>query len=170
MASSDPAFSAVLAILDLADQLVTAAVTPITAGLGISREQWRVLLLLAENSGATMGEVAARAGVPGPTATRIADRLVNGGLAYREVHPWDRRRVLVHLSADGREIVGQIDAAVDAALGEALARYELMLPPGTRDAVMSLLGRLTESAVQSELGPGTASQAPPGVAGSATGA
>ncbi|WP_214367238.1 MarR family winged helix-turn-helix transcriptional regulator [Pseudonocardia sp. H11422] len=129
-----------------------------------------MLLLLAERSGATMGEVAARAGVPGPTATRIADRLVNGGLAYREVHPWDRRRVLVHLSADGRDVVGRMDAALDAALGEALARYEQMLPRGTRDAVMSLLGRLTESAGRPEPAPGAAAQAPPGVAGSPTGA
>ena len=55
-----------------------------------------------------MGEIASHTALPAPTATRIVDRLVTQRLAYRSADPLDRRRVLVHLGAEGRSVVESV--------------------------------------------------------------
>jgi DNA-binding MarR family transcriptional regulator len=72
-----------------------------------------VLLMLARGSGRSMGEIAAHTSLPAPTATRVVDRLVESRLAYRHTDAVDRRRVLVHLGADGREIVERVCRRVE---------------------------------------------------------
>ncbi|GAA5152451.1 hypothetical protein GCM10023321_21160 [Pseudonocardia eucalypti] len=113
--------ASVVDLLDRADRAVDAVLTPVTEGEGLSREGWRVLLLLSRGGGRSMGEIAEHAAVPNPTATRVVDRLVSQSLAFRRNDPTDRRRVLVHLSADGRHVVErvsqQLEARVDGALG-----------------------------------------------------
>lgn len=139
-----------LDILDLADQAVTSAVTPITSKENVTREQWRVLTLLdasgdhdgSETRGRAMGEIAARAGVPNPTATRIVDRLVADGLAYRRSAPDDRRRVLVHISAAGHDLVDRVAATLDDTLGTVLAD----LDPADRLDILDVLHRLVDTA------------------------
>lgn len=69
-----------------------------------------------------MGEIAEHAAVPNPTATRVVDRLVAHSLAFRRNDPNDRRRVLVHLAPNGRQVVErisrQLEQRVDGALGK----------------------------------------------------
>lgn len=147
-----------LEILDLADQAITRAVTPVTSKENVTREQWRVLTLLdgavyhetGEAPGHAMGEIAARAGVPNPTATRMVDRLVADGLAYRRGAPEDRRRVLVHISQAGHELVDRVATTLDETLGTVLAD----LDPTDRLDVLEVLHRLagTVRAVPSESG------------------
>ena len=74
----------------------------------VSRDGWRVLLMLARGTGRSMGEIASHTTLPAPTATRIVDRLVRLRLAYRSADPLDRRRVLVHLGAEGRSVVESV--------------------------------------------------------------
>jgi DNA-binding MarR family transcriptional regulator len=148
-----------VAIVIAAERFVTAAVTPVLAAQGVSGAQWRVLVLLDEGAGATMGEVAASAGVAGPTATRLADRLVAEGLARRRVDQWDRRRVLVHLSPAGRAIVERVSAALEDSLGEALARCEDELPDGAQAVVLAFLHGLTASVAGEALRGGAGSGA-----------
>jgi DNA-binding MarR family transcriptional regulator len=88
-------------------------------------DQWRVLDLLADGHGYTMSVIGAAIAVPGATLTKLADRLVDAALVYRVVDESDRRRVLVHMSALGREVherlrplVDRIDAEILAPLGE----------------------------------------------------
>jgi DNA-binding MarR family transcriptional regulator len=50
----------------------------------------------------------------------VVDRLVGSGLAYRQSDPLDRRRVLVHLAADGRAVVERICGAVERRAGDVL--------------------------------------------------
>ena len=45
--------------------------------------------------------------------TAVVDRLVESRLAYRHTDAVDRRRVLVHLGADGREIVERVCRRVE---------------------------------------------------------
>ena len=113
-------------LLDLADRTVGACLARISDTGGIGREQWRILVMLDEGSltdaaGRTMGEIAARAGVPAPTATRMVDRLVADGLAHRRSDPWDRRRVLVHVSPEGHALVERVAGDLDDAFGTVLA-------------------------------------------------
>ncbi len=85
-----------------------------------------------------MGEIAVRAGVPAPTATRMVDRLVADSLAYRRNDPWYRRRVLVYVSPDGHALVERAAKALEATVGTAFADLEST----DRLDVLDLLQRL----------------------------
>jgi DNA-binding MarR family transcriptional regulator len=130
----------VVELLDHADRAVDAVLTPVTAQEGLSREGWRVLLLLSRGGGRSMGEIAEHAAVPNPTATRVVDRLVAQSLAFRRNDPNDRRRVLVHLAPNGRQVVErisrQLEQRVDGTLGKITAGGQ---------ALGSLLTRVAES-------------------------
>lgn len=113
-------------LLDLADRTVGACLARISDAGGLGREQWRILMMLdegarADATGRTMGEIAARASVPAPTATRLVDKLVADGLAFRRSDPWDRRRVLVHVSPEGHALIEGIAADLDHAFGTVLS-------------------------------------------------
>ncbi len=127
-------------ILDRADRAMDAVLTPVTASEGLSREAWRVLLLLSRGGGRSMGEIAEHAAIPNPTATRVVDRLVAQALAYRRNDQSDRRRVLVHLAPGGRQAVQrisrQLEERVDSALG---------LVAGEQSEINALLVQLTDS-------------------------
>ncbi|MCD2193661.1 MarR family winged helix-turn-helix transcriptional regulator [Actinomycetospora endophytica] len=117
----------VVDLLDLADRTVGSCLARASVTAGISREQWRILMLLDEgvgeaglaSPGHTMGQIAARAAVPAPTATRLVDRLVAEGLAYRRSDDWDRRRVHVHISPEGHALVTRAAGELDDAFGAA---------------------------------------------------
>jgi DNA-binding MarR family transcriptional regulator len=107
-------------LLDRLDRAVAAALSPVTSAEGVNRDGWRVLLMLARGGGRSMGEIASHTTLPAPTATRVVDRLVAQGLAYRLTDPLDRRRVLVHLAADGRQVVERVCGSVERSAGAAL--------------------------------------------------
>lgn len=67
----------------------------------LTLDQWRVLRTLTECSPLSMSDLASRTYITGPTLTRIADRLVERALLYRNVDAMDRRRVLVHVADRG---------------------------------------------------------------------
>lgn len=133
-------------LLDLADRTIEACLARTTDASGLTREQWRTLVMLDERtrtggpdgSGHTMGEIAVRVCVPAPTATRVVDKLVADGLAFRRSDPWDRRRVLVHVSPAGHDLVGTVADDLDALLEPALAGLR-----ADRVGVLALLDRLT---------------------------
>jgi DNA-binding MarR family transcriptional regulator len=103
----------VVGILDRADRAVDAVLTPVITQEGLTREAWRVLLLLYRGGGRSMGEIAEHAAVPNPTATRVVDRLVENSMASRRTDPDDRRRVLVHLADGGREVVKRVSLQLE---------------------------------------------------------
>ena len=67
-----------------------------------------------------MGEIASHTALPAPTATRVVDRLVTSGLAYRRSDAVDRRRVLVHLAGAGRSVVERVCGSVERRAADAL--------------------------------------------------
>jgi DNA-binding MarR family transcriptional regulator len=107
-------------LLDRLDRALAAALSPVTAAEGVSRDGWRVLLLLARGGGRSMGEIAAHTALPAPTATRVVDRLVTSGLAHRRTDAVDRRRVLVHLAGAGRSVVERVCGSVERRAADAL--------------------------------------------------
>lgn len=123
-----PGLSPVADMLDLADRTIGACLARVTGPQGLSREQWRTLMLLAEGAavagdapGHSMGEIALRAAVPAPTATRMVDKLVADGLSFRRSDPWDRRRVLVHISSEGHALIESAARELDEAFGTVLS-------------------------------------------------
>jgi DNA-binding MarR family transcriptional regulator len=107
-------------LLDRLDRALAAALSPATAAEGVSRDGWRVLLMLARGGGRSMGEIAAHTALPAPTATRVVDRLVASGLAFRRSDAVDRRRVLVHLAGAGRSVVERVCGSVERRAADAL--------------------------------------------------
>jgi DNA-binding MarR family transcriptional regulator len=130
----------VVDLLDQADRAVDAVLTPVTSREGLSREGWRVLLLLSRGGGRSMGEIAEHAAVPNPTATRVVDRLVAHALAFRRNDPNDRRRVLVHLAPNGRQLVERISRQLEQQVDGALGRFG-----STGGGLGALLTRVAES-------------------------
>jgi DNA-binding MarR family transcriptional regulator len=118
---SDPP-STLVELLDQVDRALAATMEPATSAEGISREGWRVLLLLAKaSSGLSMGEIAEQAELAAPTATRVVDRLVADKLADRRGDPEDRRRVLVHLAPRGREVLRRVSGRLETSSRTELA-------------------------------------------------
>ncbi|MCE3552218.1 MarR family transcriptional regulator [Pseudonocardia sp. RS11V-5] len=116
-----PRVPGLVELLDRVERAVAASLTPATSAQGVSRDGWRVLLMLARGGGGrSMGEIAAHTALPAPTATRVVDRLVADGHAYRQNDPVDRRRVLVHLAAGGREVVERVCGSIERRVGTAL--------------------------------------------------
>ena len=128
-------------LLDRLDRALAASLTPVTEAEGVNRDGWRVLLMLARDGGRSMGEIASHTTLPAPTATRVVDRLVASGLAYRRSDSLDRRRVLVHLSAAGRSVVERVCGTVERRAGEALGAPHTL----ARAQLSALLEALAES-------------------------
>lgn len=115
-----PRVTGLVELLDRLDRAVATALSPVHSAEGVSRDGWRVLMMLARGGGRSMGEIATHTALPAPTATRVVDRLVASRLAYRRTDPVDRRRVLVHLAADGRAVVERVTGRVERRAGDAL--------------------------------------------------
>lgn len=115
-----PRVTGLVELLDRLDRAVATALSPVTSAEGVSRDGWRVLLMLARGGGRSMGEIASHTALPAPTATRVVDRLVESQLAFRRTDPVDRRRVLVHLANGGRSVVERVCGRVERRAGDAI--------------------------------------------------
>lgn len=91
------------------------------AQVDLSLPQYRILMFLAEGAVAASA-LADKLAVSRPSVTAVVDGLVSRGLVERRHDEGDRRRVGHTLTDEGRKILEQADAAVDARLGE-IARF-----------------------------------------------
>jgi MarR family transcriptional regulator, organic hydroperoxide resistance regulator len=107
---------------------------------GVPVEQWRILRLLAERNGRSMGELTVAALLNHPTLTKMIDRMVSEALVYRRPDPADGRKVLIFISERGR------------ALNERLSRlanlHQAGLVEGYGDRETEALKRLLEELIQ----------------------
>ncbi|NDL59689.1 MarR family winged helix-turn-helix transcriptional regulator [Phytoactinopolyspora mesophila] len=131
----------VLQIVGDLDRLVVGVRDPALKRVGLSREPWQVLRLLADGNGHAMGEISEVLGLAGATATRVVDSLVQKMLVYRRNDPFDRRRVLIHVAEPGLELLKQVDEAMLEKTESMLAAFE----PKERAALVQLLERLTST-------------------------
>jgi DNA-binding MarR family transcriptional regulator len=83
---------------------------------GITPEQYHVLRILqdADPTGAPLSAVAERSPVGDPDVTGLLDRLERRGLARRARESTDRRVVTARITADGRRLLDQLEAPVQA--------------------------------------------------------
>jgi len=89
---------------------------------GISPSQYNLLRILrgAGTEGRTMSEISERMINRDPDVTRLADRTVKLGLARRRRDGDDRRVVKLFITAEGLEMLGRLDEAVEVFLKAAL--------------------------------------------------
>ena len=120
--------------LSRADHRVSRRISAALRSEGMSLEQWRVLSLLSDGAGHTMGDIAHDVMLPAATLTRVIDRLVEVNLVYRRGDLGDRRRVLVFVSPRGRSLYRKLAGTVD--------REEAALMAGIRDDDAATLGDL----------------------------
>ena len=79
-----------------------------------TEEHWRILQVLSDEQGRSMGELAERVLLNGPALTKNIDKLVNRGVVQRAADPGDNRKVLVYISDRGLETVARLTRKVDA--------------------------------------------------------
>ncbi len=96
--------------------------------LDMSTPQFKALLLISEEEGIRMRELARKMGGSFSNATVLVDRLVERGLVERLAEPEDRRVVLVRVSEEGRFLIEQLVTswrAISTSILETLAPEEL---------------------------------------------
>jgi DNA-binding MarR family transcriptional regulator len=136
--SSPPAFSDQLLpyLLARASHGVSAEFYARLKRRGVPVRRWRLLGLLWDREGMTIGELARGILIEQSSATRLVDRAAADGLVEKYNDPNDRRRVRVRITQAGRDHIADLveDAAradraiaaeIDAALGaQATARIK----------------------------------------------
>ncbi len=114
-------------LLARATRAVDERMAPVLDALGVTADQWRVLVVLGTTTtGISMSDLARQAVLSAAGATRAVDGLADRALVYRRADPTDKRRVVVFLSAYGAatmapalEAAARVDAAIAAEIGSA---------------------------------------------------
>ena len=117
-----------------------ARATRFPGDAGLTLPQYHLLEALREHSELPVGELADRAGVAPPTATRMLDCLARDGVVERRHSETDRRSVLIRLTADGEQAVETAHDVIEAWRREIFER----LDPEEREPAARLLVRLSQ--------------------------
>jgi DNA-binding MarR family transcriptional regulator len=108
---------------------------------GVPIEQLRILELLQNSDGRSMGDLAQRALIEQTTMTKIIDRMVSDGLVYRTPDPNDRRRVLIRLATGGKALFKRLDRITISQQD----RLEKRIPPAKMEELRRLLTEIMDS-------------------------
>ncbi|MEU3086026.1 MarR family winged helix-turn-helix transcriptional regulator [Streptomyces massasporeus] len=117
-------------LLTRAERLAARRLQGVLEAEGCSLDAWRVLASLSDGEGHHMTGLAEAAFLPPPTLTKLVDQ----NLVHRRVDPFDRRRILAHLTPRGQEYWQRVDRVVRAGRPS--------LGDGDDDLLRSLLDRL----------------------------
>jgi DNA-binding MarR family transcriptional regulator len=74
----------------------------------ITLPQFRLLVVLSTRGPLNLAALAEHLDVKSPTATRMIDRLIAGGLVKRETNPISRREVVIDLTGTGASVVTRV--------------------------------------------------------------
>lgn len=80
---------------------------------GLPVEQWRILSILAEHDGLSMSELSDRAFIAISALSKTIDRMVFRALVHRRQDSGDQRRVLIHITSFGEEMLRNHAPAVE---------------------------------------------------------
>lgn len=84
----------------------------------VTEEHWRILQVLADEQGRSMGDLAELVLLNHPALTKNIDKLVSRGLVQRAADAKDSRRVLVYITDLGLDTVSRLKKSVDAHHGQ----------------------------------------------------
>jgi DNA-binding MarR family transcriptional regulator len=84
--------------------------------------QFRGLAFVNRSAGCSLLEFAEQVGIEAPSASKLADVLVQRGLISRESDPADRRRVRLNILPEGKKTIAAAYAHTEEFLAEHLAQ------------------------------------------------
>jgi DNA-binding MarR family transcriptional regulator len=96
---------------------MTKAYKPLLAPLGLTYPQYLAMLVLWEGDGITVSQLGERLALDSGTLTPLLKRLQALGLVQRLRDAADERRVLLRLTATGRDLKAQARAVPQAIAG-----------------------------------------------------
>ena len=99
-------------LLSDASRGATADLERVLGPEGVPVEFWRVLEVLADESGRPMSALAEALSMKLPSLSKLIDRMVASALVQRAPDPLDQRRVLVYISDLGLARVRQLQGTV----------------------------------------------------------
>jgi DNA-binding MarR family transcriptional regulator len=105
----------------LIPNMIRGAQLDFFAKRSITQTQFLVLMSVHSYTRCAMGTLARNLHVRMPTVTGVVERLVGAGHLRRSPHPEDRRRVMVELTAKGREFVRAFQSMLQGRWNEALS-------------------------------------------------
>ena len=88
--------------------------------IGITRPQWRVLVVLKRDEGINQGELAERLEVEAITIGRMVDRLQDAGLIERRADPNDRRAWRLFLTSRSLALIEELRPISDHVISDTL--------------------------------------------------
>ncbi|MDT3677651.1 MAG: MarR family transcriptional regulator [Burkholderiaceae bacterium] len=100
------------ALLHEASRRATADLERVLDPEGVPLESWRVLEVLADESGRSMSALADAVSMKLPSLSKLVDRMVANALVQRALDPEDNRRVLVYISDVGLACVRRLESTV----------------------------------------------------------
>jgi len=92
-----------------------------SAGLGMSVAQRFALRIIGQNPGLAMGDLATRTLTTPSAVSEVVTRLVVRGLVHREPSHEDRRRAVLHATAEGSALLAGLEESLPERLIAALA-------------------------------------------------
>lgn len=110
---------------------------------GVPVEQWRILKVLFDGEGHSMGELAEAVLLNHPTLTKMVDRMVSDSLVYRRQDIDDRRKVLMFISDRGKALCKRLNSLAASQEAHILENYG--------DKPTNDLKRLLESLIDSAI-------------------
>jgi MarR family transcriptional regulator, organic hydroperoxide resistance regulator len=90
---------------------------------GVPVEQWRILKVLSDGNGHSMGDLAEVVLLNHPTLTKMIDRMVSDAMVYRAQDLDDRRKVLMYISDRGRELTRRLNSLAQSQETHIVANY-----------------------------------------------
>ena len=105
--------------------------------IGVTRQQWRVLLKLGRHEGATQGTLAELLEVEPITLCRMVDRLVEAHLVERRRDPADRRAWNIYLTDRAYPLIDKLRGVADTLFAEVMDGID-------RDALQAMSDTLAQ--------------------------
>jgi MarR family transcriptional regulator, organic hydroperoxide resistance regulator len=111
--SAEPITNYLAYLLAQANRQMTAQLESALGAEGVQIEHWRILEVLSDEQGRSMGELAELVLMNHPALTKTIDRMVSNGLVHRRADTADSRRVLVYITDQGLALVARLRERVD---------------------------------------------------------
>ena len=128
-----------------ASRLITQAYHPLLSRMGLTYPQYLVMLVLWEQDGQPVNDIAKRLYLETNTVTPLLKRMEADGLLTRSKGRADARQVIVHLTPKGKEMEKQA-LGIPAELGKAFACRNITekTAPQLYATLDDLIGTLSE--------------------------
>jgi MarR family transcriptional regulator for hemolysin len=121
----------------------TRAINARLRSYGLDYPRWRVLAVLQEHSGATMGRLADLTSVDRTTLTRTLGLMEEARLVARQERESDRRSLVISLTPKGRRMFARILPLTLAETDRALTGFSSAEIAALRDRLKRIADNLT---------------------------